>query len=72
MPEPLLSKQAGLLRSVHTTILPDIGVASPDELQNKLNQGPNHVGNLYGSEDHPKNFLLVHRFYFFYFSLFIL
>ena len=57
MPEPLLSKQAGLLRSVQITILPVVGVVSPDELQNKLNQGPNHVGYLYGSEDYPKNFL---------------
>jgi hypothetical protein len=53
MPEPLLSKQAGLLRAVHTAILPVVGVVSPDELQNQLNQGPNHVGYLYGSEDYP-------------------
>ena len=35
MSEPLFSKQVGLLRLVHTTILLAVGVVSPDELQNK-------------------------------------
>ncbi len=61
MPEPLLSKQAGLLRSVQTAILPIVGVVSPGELQNQLNQGPNQVGYLYGSEDCPYNYLSGHH-----------